>query len=53
MMAALAKALSRSTGVDVDDAEGLKTILIFCGAGLLLSLAAAMTYGLNLATDLF
>jgi hypothetical protein len=34
-------------------ADGLKTILIFCGAGLLLSLAAAMTSGLNLAADLF
>jgi hypothetical protein len=52
MMAALVKVLSRSTGLDVD-AEGLKTILIFCGAGLLLSRVAAMTYGLNLAADLF
>jgi hypothetical protein len=51
-MAALVKVLSRSTGMDVD-AEGLKTILIFCGAGLFLSLVAAMTYGLNLAADLF
>ena len=30
------------------DAEELKTILIFCAPGLLLSLAAAMTYGLTL-----
>jgi hypothetical protein len=49
MMAALAKVLSR-TGAEVD-ADGLKTILIFCGAGLFLSLIAAMTYGLNLAAD--
>jgi hypothetical protein len=27
--------------------------VIFCGAGLLLSLVAAVTYGLNLAADLF
>ena len=52
MMAALAKILSRSTGADVA-AEELKTILIFCGLGLLLSLLAAMTYGLNIAADLF
>ena len=52
MMAELAKVLSRSTGADVD-ADGLKTILIFCGAGLFLSLMAAMTYGLNLPADLF
>ena len=52
MMAALVKVLSRSMDMDVD-AEELKTILIFCGGGLLLSLAAAMTYGLNIAADLF
>jgi hypothetical protein len=50
MMAA--KVLSRSTAVDVDG-DGLKTILIFYGAGLLLSPGAAMTYGLNLAADRF
>lgn len=52
MMAALVKALSRTTSRDID-VEELKIILIFCGAGLLLSLVAAMTYGLSLATDLF
>lgn len=52
MMAALVKALSRSTGMEVE-AEDLKTILIFCGVGLFLSLAAGMTYGLNIAADLF
>jgi hypothetical protein len=52
MMAALAKVLSRSTGAALD-VEGLKVILIFCGTGLLLSLAAAMTYGINLTIDLF
>ncbi|MET4276224.1 MULTISPECIES: hypothetical protein [unclassified Bradyrhizobium] len=52
MMAVLVKALSRTTGRDID-VEGLKIILIFCGTGLLLSVLAAMTYGLNLAADLF
>ncbi|MGY4510229.1 hypothetical protein [Bradyrhizobium sp. USDA 3650] len=52
MMAALVNALSRSTGMHVE-AEDLKTILIFCRLGLLLSLAAAMTCGLNTAADLF
>ena len=52
MMAALAKVLTRSTGADVD-ADGLKTILIFCRGGLFLSLMASMTYGLNIAADLF
>ncbi|WP_409191998.1 hypothetical protein [Bradyrhizobium sp. RDM4] len=51
-MAALAKAFSRTTGREID-VGGLKIILIFCGAGLLLSLVAAMTYGLNLGADLF
>ncbi len=52
-MIAFAKVLLRSAGVDLDDADGLKTIMIFCGAGLLHSLLAAMTYGLNLAADFF
>lgn len=47
MMAALAKALSQATGADID-VEGLKGILIVCGAGLLLSLAIAMAYGVDL-----
>lgn len=45
-MAALTKPLSQETGADID-VEGLKTILIFCGAGLLLSLVVVMAYGLN------
>ncbi|MET4745056.1 hypothetical protein ABIF73_009258 [Bradyrhizobium japonicum] len=46
MLGTLAKALSRTTTLDVDVDE-LKTILIFCGAGLLVSLAVAMAYGLD------
>ncbi|MGY3698884.1 hypothetical protein HAP41_0000049695 (plasmid) [Bradyrhizobium barranii subsp. apii] len=52
-MIAFAKVLLRSASVDVGGSDGLKTIMIFCGAGLLLSLLAAMTYGLNLAADFF
>ena len=44
MMAALAKAISRATRTNVD-VETLKVVVIFSGAGLLLSLAAAMIYG--------
>jgi hypothetical protein len=50
-MAALARALSRAIGVDVD-VETLKTILLFCGAGLFVSLLAAM-YGLDLSGGVF
>jgi hypothetical protein len=42
---------SRAIGVDVD-VETLKTILLFCGAGLFLSLLAAM-YGLDLSGGVF
>jgi len=42
-MAAIAKALSRVTGTDVD-VEVLKTVAIFCGAGLAVSLLA-ISYG--------
>ncbi len=52
MMAALAKMLSRPSPMNVD-ADELKTILIFSGVGVLLSLLAAMTYGMNLGADLF
>jgi hypothetical protein len=52
MMAALVKALSQTTSKDIE-IEGLKIIVIFCAAGLLLSIMAAMTYGLNLTADLF
>ncbi|MHC4047528.1 hypothetical protein [Bradyrhizobium sp. 23AC] len=46
MLATLAKVLSQATGVDVD-ADELKIIQIFCGAGLLVSLVAAMAAGLD------
>ena len=50
-MAALARVLSRVSGTEVD-VETLKTILIFCGAGLGLSLLAA-SYGLDLSPGFF
>jgi hypothetical protein len=52
MMAALAKAFSQTTDLNID-AEDLPAVLVFCGAGLLLSLALAMTYGLNLSQAIF
>jgi hypothetical protein len=50
-MAAIAKALSRATGTQVE-IESLKTIAIFCGIGLSVSLIAA-SYGLDLSPGFF
>ena len=44
-MAAIAKALSRATGIEVD-VEVLKTVALFCGVGLLVTLVA-ISYGLD------
>ena len=52
MMAALAKAISRATRTNVD-VETLKVLVIFSGAGLLLSLVAAMIYGQAASAALF
>lgn len=51
MIAALAKAITRATGTDVD-VETLKVLVIFSGAGLLVSLVAAMIYGQALSAAL-
>jgi len=51
-MTALAQSLSRLTGTDVD-VESLKAVLIFCGIGLLTSLLAIETYGLDLSAGFF
>ena len=48
-MTAIAQALSR---VLVKDAEVLKELLMFCGAGLLVSLLM-MSYGLDLSPGFF
>jgi hypothetical protein len=50
-MAALAKMLSRASGVEIDT-DTLKAILIFCGAGLLFSLMM-MSYGIDLSPGFF
>ena len=52
MIAALARAISRATGTNVD-IETLKILVIFSGAGLLVSLVAAMIYGQALNAALF
>ncbi len=51
-VAALAKAISRATRTNVD-VETLKVLVIFSGAGLLVSLVAAMIYGQALNAALF
>ena len=48
----LVQAISRLTRTDVDS-EPLKTVLIFSGIGLLLSLLAIETYGLDLSVGFF
>jgi hypothetical protein len=50
-MAALARALSRASGTNVDVAT-LKTIAIFCAVGLFASLLFA-THGLDLSPGFF
>jgi hypothetical protein len=48
-MTAIARALSRATGAEVD-VETLKTIVLFCGAGLAVSLLLA-GLGIDLSLD--
>jgi hypothetical protein len=50
-MAANVKPLSRASGTAVE-VETLKTIAMFCGVGLLVSLLFA-TFGLDLSTGFF
>jgi hypothetical protein len=50
-MAAVAKALSRISGTQVE-VETLKTIAMFCGVGLTVSLLLA-SYGLDLSPGFF
>ena len=47
-----AKALASATGTDMD-IDQFNTVAIFCGAGLLLSLAAIMTFGIEFGAALF
>jgi hypothetical protein len=50
-MVAFANALSRASGINVD-VETIKTLVIFCGAGLAVSLICA-SYGLDLSPGFF
>ena len=50
-MAALAKVLTRASGIRVD-VETLKSIIMFCGVGLTVSLLLA-SYGLDLSPGFF
>jgi hypothetical protein len=50
-MAAIARALSRVTGTDID-VEVLKTVAMFCGVGLFVSLLL-LSYGLDLSAGFF
>lgn len=50
-MVAIARALSRASGTNVD-VDTLKTLLMFCGAGLTVSLILA-SYGLDLSPGFF
>ena len=50
-MTVLAKVLTRVSGVDVD-VETLKTIAMFCGVGLTVSLLLA-SYGVDLSPGFF
>ncbi|WP_197086778.1 hypothetical protein [Bradyrhizobium sp. LTSPM299] len=50
-MAAIAKALFRVSHID-GDVETFKTLVIFCGVGLLVSLLFA-SYGLDLSAGFF
>jgi hypothetical protein len=50
-MAIIARVLARASGTDVD-VETLKTLVMFCGVGLFVSLLFA-SYGLDLSTGFF
>lgn len=51
MAAAIARVFSRISGTEIE-VETLKTIAIFCGVGLLVSLLVA-SYGLDLSAGFF
>jgi hypothetical protein len=51
-MAAIARALSRAFPANQVEIETLKTIVMFCGVGLVVSLLMA-TYGLDMSVGFF
>ena len=50
-MAAIARMLSRASGTEVD-VETLKTLIMFCGVGLTVSMMLA-SYGVDLSAGFF
>jgi hypothetical protein len=50
-MATIARVLSRAFGTDVD-VETIKTLVMFCGVGLTVSMMVA-SYGLDLSPSFF
>ncbi|WP_291574501.1 hypothetical protein [Bradyrhizobium sp.] len=50
-MTAIARVLSRASGIEID-VETLKTLVMFCGVGLTVSLMLA-SYGLDLSPGFF
>ena len=50
-MAAIARVLSRASGADLD-VETIKTLVIFCGVGLAVSLML-VSYGVDLSQAFF
>jgi len=50
-MAAIARVLSRASGTEID-VETIKTLAMFCGVGLTVSLLMA-SYGLDLSAGFF
>jgi hypothetical protein len=50
-MATIARVLSRASGTDVD-VETIKTLVMFCGVGLTVSMMLA-SYGLDLSPGFF
>ena len=50
-MATIARVLSRASGTDVD-VETIKTLIMFCGVGLTVSMMLA-SYGVDLSAGFF
>jgi hypothetical protein len=51
-MTTIAHTISYVSGIDID-VESLRTVVIFSGAGLVLSVAFCLTYGLDLSPGFF
>jgi hypothetical protein len=51
-MTAIAHTISNISGIDID-VESLRTVAMFCGVGLVVSIAVCLTYGLDLSPGFF